>query len=444
MYSASIKALWAKLGDRQHDIPDELWLAAIADDPRTLLKMVAYSRDVRGGLGVRRHMRVALQYLTSRRQRPGQHGIAAAKCLIDMLPEIGRFDDLFHAAPLPDGDYAMEVFATALRNGNGLAAKWAPRSGDNARRLRQHLGMRADVYRKFIVGLSSTVEQKMCAKNWSEINYAAVPSIAAGRYARAFQKNDTDRYSQYLIDVKNGNEKINASVSTPVDVIRTYHAGHHAVADVQWANLPGPARDVNILPIIDLSGSMEVKVGSNLCAMDVAIATGIYVSEHQTGVWKDRWLTFSSEPMLETLTGDSLSERCANLDRRNWSMSTDLRKAMSLLIEVYRHTETDQLPDWLMIISDMRFNEASSDSLSDIKAWMAEQGLTMPKVLFWNVAGSKEIVSNDDGLMISGYSPAILNAVLNADTYSEDEVIRGAISSDRYAAIDALFDALPS
>jgi hypothetical protein len=80
-------------------------------------------------------------------------------------------------------------------NGDGLAAKWAPRlvsskraitvgkkaKLQNARDLMKFMMLSPKEYRQVIVGSTRVVEQLMCAKRWDEINFSHVPSVASAR-----------------------------------------------------------------------------------------------------------------------------------------------------------------------------------------------------------------------------------------------------------------------
>jgi hypothetical protein len=98
----------------------------------------------------------------------------------------------------------MEFWAMAIRNGNGLAAKWAPRKGAEAAELRNTMGLSPKMYRKMIVAGSNTVEQKMCAQQWDAIEFDKLPSLASARYQKAFGRNAQEKYAKYLESLQKG------------------------------------------------------------------------------------------------------------------------------------------------------------------------------------------------------------------------------------------------
>ena len=89
------------------------------------------------------------------------------------------------------------MLGDALREKNGLAAKWTPRKGEVAREVREFFGMSPKFYRKSLVALTKVVETQMCAKDWDNINFSHVPSVAASRYKKAFNRNTT-KFAEYV------------------------------------------------------------------------------------------------------------------------------------------------------------------------------------------------------------------------------------------------------
>jgi hypothetical protein len=67
-----------------------------------------------------------------------------------------------------------------------------------------------------------------------------------------------------------------------------------------------PERSADVLPMVDVSGSMMCSVGGNknLTCLDVAISLGLYCADKNTGKFKDTFLTFSKYPMLLHLQGN--------------------------------------------------------------------------------------------------------------------------------------------
>jgi len=147
---------------------------ALAQDETLALRLLMWARDVRGGAGEREVVRKIL--LNLEKTNP--------KALVRILPhlaEFGRWDDLLIFTSKEVKAQAFTLIGDALRERNGLAAKWMPRQGPLAVEIRTFFGMSPKFYRKSLVNLSKTVEQNMCANTWDDINYSHVPSLAASR-----------------------------------------------------------------------------------------------------------------------------------------------------------------------------------------------------------------------------------------------------------------------
>ena len=86
----------------------------------------------------------------------------------------------------------------------------------------------------------------------------------------------------------------------------------------------------------------------------------------------------------------------------------------------------DDLPSHIIIISDMEFEEGVySKGGTNFGGWkkaFEKEGYKLPKVVFWNVAGSTNGLpvtkNNNDVIMVSGFSTNILENMLNLDEYS--------------------------
>ena len=71
-------------------------------------------------------------------------------------------------------------------------------------------------------------------------------------------------------------------------------------------------------------------------------------------------MTFSKKPEIVDIKGDTICEKVENAYRANWGFNTDLEKAFDLILEVAVNNKLKQeeLPQTLLIISDMEFDEA--------------------------------------------------------------------------------------
>ena len=206
--------LFFKIGaSRGKDITKE-FVAAYVEDKDVALRIAQWVRDVRGGSGERELYRQILKYLE-------KHDPVAAEKLLRKTPEIGRWDDIFVFQDPKLKWEAFTMLGDALREKNGLAAKWTPRQGPLAAELRKFFGMSPKFYRKSLVELTSVVESQMCANKWDDINHNHVPSLAAARYKKAFTRHG-HKFAEYVAKLKAGEAgvKVNAAAVYPYDVLK--------------------------------------------------------------------------------------------------------------------------------------------------------------------------------------------------------------------------------
>lgn len=424
-----------------------LFSKAYAEDKNLALRVALWARDVRGGAGEREVFRQILKNLET------SDPITLQK-LVGYVPEFGRVDDVLDT--LDVNSKAFEIYAemvyTAIKQGNGLAAKWCPRKTHVAVKLRSLWNMSPKEYRKFLVHNTNVVETAMCQKDWDNIDFSKLPSLAGLRYQAAFGKHSPVKYANYKNALVKGDAKINVGTLFPHNIITNVRTGNADVVVLaeQWKRLPDYLGENSgkVLVMSDVSGSMGVNIGGSVAAIDVSIALGLYTSERLKGVFKDVVLTFSSQPSFHKVTGNTIVERYRNLNSARWDMSTDLQAAFELVLNtaVKNKVSQEDMPETIVVISDMEFNACTRDitNYGGIKSQYKAAGYNLPRFVFWNVngRGGNNPVKFDanDTCMISGFSPAILESVLggNLDDFTPMNVMLETVGKSRYDVVDSI------
>lgn len=439
--------LFFKIGaSRGKDITKD-FVAAYVENKEIALRIAQWARDARGGAGERELFRQILKYLD-------KHDPDAAAKLLMKVPEIGRWDDIFVVESKNLKTQAFTMLGDALREKNGLAAKWTPRQGKLAVEIRNFFGMSPKFYRKSLVEMTKVVEQDMCAKRWDEINFSHVPSVAAARYKKAFYRN-TEKYAEYVAALVKGDDpkvKVNVGAVYPYDVLKGV-VGHYQtdynktqldLVEKQWEALENFVGDANVLPLVDVSGSMSVAVGKNdkLSALTIAVSLGLYLADKNQGKFKDTFLTFSGTPQLLHLKGNIL-QKVKQMVTSNWDMNTNLVKAMEKILKTAKegNVPQEEMPSMLLILSDMQFDQCArfdDSAMRMIERKFEEAGYTVPQIVFWNLNAHDNVPVKYDKkgvALVSGFSPAIMKAVLagNAEDFTPEGVMLKAIMVDRYA-----------
>ena len=415
---------------------EELIIKALVSNPVEAIKVAFYLRDARGGQGNKDSLRILNKVILEKLSSYDDF-MAGYYKLLPYIPEIGSWKDVYQlygknqvldALILDLVSKNIDVSSKIMSN-NNLMFKWFPLQSKLHKDLATYTGKSIKEIRQLVVRNRQTVETKMCAGQWHEIEYSHVPSVAFKKYTKAFKINDSSRFEQFLNKANAGEVKVNASVLYPHDLAKIalrsrYHSGTEVkAADAQWKNLPNyVTTPMNILPIIDVSGSMSCAVpGTQAQAINISIGLGLYFAEHNHGEYKDVWVNFSDRPKVQVLKGNSLSERVQNLDYNDWGMSTNIQAVFDLIIKTSAKSPQNA-PKVLLIISDMEFNSCGSRTTNYelAKQKFSAAGMEVPLIIFWrvNVAVAQQPVTmHDTGTMlINGYSPAIMKLICEMNT----------------------------
>ena len=379
----------------------------------------------------------------------------------------------------------IENYANLIEKGDLNALKWAPRINKSVDKL-CGLGKKIakklypvnsvkdenisfKLYRKKLTsGKITTLETKMCANEWSVIseNLSKIPGKAMKKYKAALK--DETKYGQTpgkrrhpeddartkcrdnLIEltakaIENPESGLIKGGKTlqPHEIISKYlqmvHSGDFddsKIDDVdiaQWkaviAEVQKAGNLTNTLVMSDVSGSMHG------IPMQVSIALGMAVAEIQTGVWKDRLLTFSSEPeWFQFKEGQTFAGRLKAISCMNWGYSTDLHKCFDMLLDLadQNNLSQNEIPDKVLILTDMEFDEATrghdydATHFTKIKAKFLQKGYTCPLIIFWNLRTSKlnfQNKSSDLGVVnLAGFSIALLKGLMGEDDFDFTQI----------------------
>jgi hypothetical protein len=331
--------------------------------------------------------------------------------------------------------------------------KWLPSNNTSssetralAENVRSFLGITPRAYRKRLSAKRAelkVVERDMCGGRWNQIEYASVPSRAALTYKNAFEKHDPQRYGSFIEDMREGRTTINSGTLYPYDIVEKCLAGDQSeTLDVLWRALPNyqDGETSNGIVVADVSASMSGR------PMAVAVSLAMYISERNSGAFKDRFITFSQEPSLQQVAGGTVLEKVQNLKDADWGWSTDLESVFTLLLDtaVRLQLPAGELPDRDYIVSDMEFNEAcnapEATLFQTIDAAYQAAGYTRPALVFWNVNARNTHcpVRYDQAgtCLVSGCSPSILQTLLSGSAMSPVQVMLETINTTRYNCVE--------
>jgi hypothetical protein len=463
------------------------FMRAFCEDKLLAMKWLFYARDARQGLGERRLFRVVIANLV--KSNPEM-----VIPLINLIPEYGRYDDLW--CLLDNADSAKVVYELVdnqliedLNNMKAnkpisLLAKWMPSinaSSDTTKKygkqLCKALKLTERDYRKVLSKFRkylNVVEVKMSEKNWSNIDYEAVPSRANLIYNNAFLRNDESRRREYLSQLEKGEAKINASVLFPHDIVHkyvnngwgSYLKAKDTTLESLWKALPDTVQGCgNTMVVADGSGSMTTTVGGNtgVTALDVANALAIYFAEHCSGEFKNKYITFSENPQFVDMSRcNSLHDKLHTALSHNEVANTNIEKVFDLILTtaINNGMLQEDMPKNILIISDMEFDSCATSGDLNCRGWgysrqrpdarlfetikhrFEAAGYKVPRLVFWNVnsrTGTIPVKENDLGVaLVSGFSVNVAKMVMSGKL-DPFECMLETLNSERYAPIEKAF-----
>lgn len=320
--------------------------------------------------------------------------------LSDVSPEevvkSGRFDDLVFITQRSHLMYLYEE----VKAGNELAKKWCPRLNSKNREYAKYLckiwGVSQKEYRKLIK--VDTTERKLTEDRADEINFEHVPSLAMLKYFNRFANGaDTyKRFNKYLEDVENGKAKLNISTTTVYDI---YRNRDKIDADLFFDKLEKIS--LNCIPIVDVSGSMF----NDFDAIGKALSIGHYLARCST-FCRDMFVTFSENPELVKLdVKKSYVDQLKQIKQSHWGFNTDFGAVMELL-----KNKLDEAPEYLVVLSDMEFDEGSYDYKEELMREWEDKGINT-KIVWWNFNARNTTAPETDeygNIFFSGYNPMLL------------------------------------
>lgn len=434
---------------------------AYNEDKVLATKLFAYARDVRQGGGDKKFGSLGFFLVLE--------NISEDKLplFINIVSEFGYYKDLIKIIANTD---VHEKSLCLLLNKRlqeddesetpSLLAKYMPTETTKDPMMKQayrkfmtHVNITPKEYRKRNTRIRKKldiIETKLTEKRYEDIDYSKVPSQAGLKYRDAFYRNDNERYLDYLDKVDNNKEKVNTTTLAPYQIVSKVLDNYRSIdksLETLWNNLSRPdSKGLNILPVVDVSGSMYG------LPIEVAISLGIIMAESNTGQFKNHFVTFSEQPEIVELKGNTLHEKVHNLEGSRWGYNTNLESVFRQILDtgINNNLPQEELPDMLFIMSDMQYDNAvtNGDSLYEhMRKEYDKHGYQLPTVVFWNIGyGNTQPVveSTKNTLLVSGFSQNIFNTVFNLDlddleNYTPWKALVETLENPRYKVIEDLY-----
>lgn len=453
---------------------------AFEENPVKFVKLIFQIGDIREGRGERHTFNVCMDWLVA------NHPSVAGE-VIALIPEYTRWDYLVRLTVSEDEVIAknatklvvkqFEADRAVIQNAKdgesvaiSLLAKWMPslqtkkeQDKEVVRHLLRTLHMQEREYRKTLSQMRSylnIIEKSLTLKDYDTIDMEKMSAKQQLRYSSCLERVMAKQRHDYIQAVLRGEKKMNTTILNPLEIVHEYiknnrnFQGTEYNEDMEaiWSLIPDTTSgNGNTLVIRDGSGSMTASIGagSKATMLEAASAMAIYCAEHMQGAFHNMFITFSSHPEIVDLSDcPSLSDKLNRLVRFNDCSNTDLEATFDLVLDiaVKNGLSQEEIPSYLMILSDMEFDAArrayshydwkrhqfvddgcSRDMLFDIirKKWQTA-GYDMPTLVFWQLNGKRTIFPEIDAkngiIFLSGFSTSELELVMAGKYETVEEV----------------------
>lgn len=460
---------------------------AYLEDKLSTVRCLFYLRDIRGGQGEREVFRKGIREIAEIDTRN-----FIISNIITHIPTYGRWDDLFCLFEISDtlDKQIIELISEQLKsdiieyNKNkenakiSILAKWLPSVNTSSRKTRRiakkiytAMGVTERQYRKTLSYLRKQIgilETYLTNKDYT-FDYSTIPSNANMKYRKCFHEKDGERYRKHVeavtkvLETGDTTAKVKDNVKTlyPYEIVGKFmgnccwgwNSSNLPQTDKQrlenmWKQLPNyfgeESAHKNWLTVIDTSGSM---LGySKPSPMEVAISLGLYIGERNTGIFKDKYITFSEHPSFVTVDSKwKLETKIKHIVENSIVANTNLERVFSLVLDaaVAHDLPKSEMPEAIVIISDMQFDSCVEDGNNPTAYNMIAEkyrvaGYALPKLVFWNVAqsdrGNLPVTKHKHGAILVGGCQAGLFEQILSGKNPEDFMLK-VINAERYLPI---------
>ena len=443
----------------------EIIVDAFEENEDVTLKILLYGRDILNGAGERdvpRYMTsMLISHVNSKITKDNiEEYESKFSSLFRGFKEIGRWDDLikiwYMLSTLDKSSFisylmneiilliqtqlAIDMSKYHMGNPVSLLSKWMPSENASsketkkiARLLRQNLKfgeenktLTSEEYRKMLSTLRKyikIVENNLRTKDYT-FDYSKLPSKAMAKYSKAFNRNDKERFEEYINALAKGKTTINTKTLTPANIchnISRCNKAEEQLIDSQWKNMLNEfeeLKDINAIVAADVSSSMLSSHGE--APINVSVGLALFFAYKATGPFANHFIDFCGDSRIHQINPNkSIIENYDKVLESSRDMNTNIDSVFQTLLNAARKYKVEQkdLPKYVIIVSDMEFDSCCSYSCAagrresvNFNHWnqmFSEHGYTLPTLIFWNAESRNDIspaTSNDNVVLLSGRS----------------------------------------
>ena len=382
--------------------------------------------------------------------------------------DIGLYPDLVKAIATAQ--------CKAIQDGDYLASKWAPRENSFYKKVAKYYvkhmygnGKQSSYkkYRQLVQHNCSgdtnfLLETAMSENNWDYVGQM-LPTLTAlnhSKYKKAFDKHIKQEYSEYLMDVANGNKKLNTTGLHIDGIVKTMLCGNACygchfndslkeneiiLMNLQWKKFEDDmvkillddedayATFANQVSVVDRSGSMS-EVSS------AAVGIGLFVAKVLGRAGREKYgkdhvgfgdvvIRFSDKAEIIALRptdnfNEYLNEYITKENKFHCGYTTNIMSVHETIVGLTKAAKLSLAPD-LLILTDMQYNDVcnsmngwsgnptnTNTSFEDVTQYYKKNEIGRGETRCWNLRGGTktfDATAEEQGVvMIGGFNQSML------------------------------------
>ena len=324
------------------------------------------------------------------------------------------------------------------------------------------------------------VETALASKHAETINYNTVPGQAMRRYGtacgnaeclgkeakppckkcKAFIRQDRERFQVFLNQLReqrvapkdNADAKVNSRTLHPHEVTKGYKAACDSygrahpeldeMLEAMWSSIKARINGAalgRMLPMLDVSGSMNGLPFEAGAALALLISTAIPADNE----FHRCLISFTDTPEFHKVRGETLRDQITSLSGMRVGYSTHFRLALELVLNTAVRLKLPQsvLPDVILVLTDGQwdvFDKGYKTGIANAAEMFRQAGYQMPRMVLWNLRATNTYptsVNENHCTLVSGFSPEVLNCILNGENFSPASAMLNILGQDRYSKL---------
>ena len=242
---------------------------------------------------------------------------------------------------------------------------WTKNKTRFGKELAKFMGIPRLTYNKLkSSGTAHDFQKHLCKKEYDMVEWGKIPGKALSLIVNSrlsenkdiqasliewLDKQDTVPYNGYVFELMKNVRNRRSPYSVELANKQFETLVNKAIKDGKITE--------NVLPILDTSGSMGIRVG-NTTAIDISMSLGIFFSTINKGYFHDCVMMFDSRSYFLKFNGKTFAEK-VNEVPMNAMGSTNFQSVIDAIVKLRKENPQiplEEYPTTLLVVSDMQFN----------------------------------------------------------------------------------------